>query len=123
MIINFYFVNLKKDKKSYIVITNKETNVNELLYNKLYNIPVTNSINYYEFFYIKKGMQILWDQNIWDELVKIYLSKLDLLYLIDQEYILNIYSNDMILFSLDEYETQIKQFIMNYYDKLKLNNS
>jgi|LauGreDrversion4_2_1035121.scaffolds.fasta_scaffold02290_1 hypothetical protein len=123
MIINFYFVNLKKDKKSYIVITNKETNVNELLYNKLYNIPVTNSINYYEFFYIKKGMQILWDQNIWDELVKIYLSKLDLLYLIDQEYILNIYSNEMILFSLDEYETQIKQFIMNYYDKLKLNNS
>ena len=50
MIINFYFVNLKKDKKSYIFITNKETNVNELLYNKLYNIPVTNSINYYEFF-------------------------------------------------------------------------
>lgn len=124
MYINFYFVDIKKEKKTYIIIYKSDkqhisfNNINTLIYNKLNNLQLTNtdSINYHELFYIKQGISIIYNNEIWNKLVSIYLKKTELIYLIDEKYIKNIYSSEMILFLIDDYQNDIKQFLINYYN-------
>lgn len=138
MYINFYFVDIKKEKKSYIIIYKSDEKIisfykiNTIIYNKLNNIAITNvdtsdnnSINYHELFYIKQGISIIYNNNIWNDLISIYLKKTELIYLIDENYIKNIYSHDIILFLIDDYKHDIKQFLINYYNnhyKIPLDN-
>lgn len=134
MYINFYFVDIKKEKKAYIIIykSNKQNisfnSINTLIYNKLNNLQLTNtdnsnSINYHELFYIKQGLSITYSDEIWNNLISIYLKKTELIYLIDENYINNIYSSKLILFLTDEYQNDIKQFLINYYNSTLLFNS
>lgn len=129
MFLHFYFINIKKEKKNYLMVyktdikTINVKDINNLLYNKLNNKPsiissvenTTNNINYYELFYIKQGLSIIYNKEIWNKLIQIYLNKIELQYLIDDKYIKNIYSSDIILYLIDNYQEDIKQFLIKYY--------
>lgn len=131
-------MDIKKEKKSYIIIYKSDEKIisfykiNTIIYNKLNNIAITNvdtsddnSINYHELFYIKQGISITYNNNIWNDLISIYLKKTELIYLIDENYIKNIYSHDIVLFLIDDYKHDIKQFLINYYNnhyKIPLDN-
>jgi hypothetical protein len=132
MFLHFYFVNIKKEKKNYIMVyrSSEESitfkDINNLLYHQLNNIScitstlespldLNNSINYHELFYIKQGLNIPYTKPIWNDLIKIYLNNIELQYLIDDNYIKNLYSYNIVLFLMDDYQKDIKQFLINYY--------
>jgi hypothetical protein len=134
MFLHFYFVNIKKEKKNYIMVYKSDEesitfkDINNLLYHQLNNLScitstlessldLNNSINYHELFYIKQGLSIPYTKSIWNELIKIYLNKIELQYLIDDKYIINLYSYNIVLFLMDDYQKDIKQFLINYYGK------
>lgn len=126
MFLHFYFVNIKKEKKSYILLYKTENNIisfndiNSILYDKLNNSQNSNNINYHELFYIKQGISIPFTNEVWNQLIKIYLKKIELLYLIDDKYIKTIYSYNTILYLIDNYKNEIKQFLIDYYTKTTL---
>jgi hypothetical protein len=134
MFLHFYFVNIKKEKKNYIMVYKSDEesitfkDINNLLYHQLNNLScitstlessldLNNSINYHELFYIKQGLSIPYTKSIWNDLIKIYLNKMELQYLIDDKYIINLYSYNIVLFLMDDYQKDIKQFLINYYGK------
>ena len=119
-----YFINIKKEKKDYILIY--KTEVDKVLHNdiniKLYKelnpeIEYNNTINFYELFYIKPGIKLEYNKIIWNDLIKIYISNLSLNNLINKKFINKIYSQNILLFDLEMYNQQIKEFFINYYNK------
>ena len=119
-----YFINIKKEKKDYILIY--KTEVDKVLHNdiniKLYKelnpeIEYNNTINFYELFYIKPGIKLEYNKIIWNDLIKIYISNLSLNNLIDVQFINKIYSQNILLFDLEMYNQRIKEFFINYYNK------
>jgi len=135
MFLHFYFVNIKKEKKNYLMIYKSDDtiinfkDINNLLYNELNNISClpsiissssnnTDNINYHELFYIKQGLSISYNKDIWNELIQIYLNKIELQYLIDDKYIKNLYSYNILLYLMDDYQKDIKQFLIKYHGDL-----
>ncbi len=120
MLLHFYYVNFKKEKKDYIIIYKcKESEVsfndiNTILY-KTINNEINENINFYELFYIKEGIKIEFNNNIWNDIINIYLNKINIQMIIDNKYIENIYNTDLLLFLIDEYNDQLKQFLLTYY--------
>lgn len=135
MFLHFYFVNIKKEKKNYLMIYKSDDtiikfkDINNILYNELNNISClpsiissssnnTDNINYHELFYIKQGLSIPYNKDIWNELIQINLNKIELQYLIDDKYIKNLYSYDILLYLMDDYQKDMKQFLIKYYGDL-----
>lgn len=127
MFLHFFYVTYKKGKENYIAVIKSTDeciefkNLNNLLYNKLHllnsEIETSNSINinYYEYFYIKKGLIIENQKYLWDSLMKIYLKNLDIKTLLDQEYINKLYNQKILLFDFDIYKNQIIDFLIEHY--------
>jgi hypothetical protein len=128
MFLHFYYANIKKEKINYIFVFKHEdkvvkfNNINKLLYNKLNSLTVNdkfdndNSINFYELFYFKEGVKITYEKTIWDDLIKIYLSKVDILSLIDEKYVKELCLSGSLLFPIIDYEKNIKNFLIKYYE-------
>lgn len=132
--LHFFYVDYKKTNKNYIAIIkskNKDqfpfNDLNNILYNYLhllnYNYEYdldenkqVNNINYFEYFYIKKGLIINYEKYIWNKLIKIYLEELDIKYLIDGQFVSNIYSKNIILFDYNQYSNKINKFLIDHYD-------
>lgn len=127
MFLHFFYVTYKKGKENYIAVIKSTDesiefkNLNNLLYNKLHllNSEIDNldsiNINYYEYFYIKKGLIIENQKYLWDSLMKIYLKNLDIKILLDQEYINKLYNQKILLFDFDIYKNQIIDFLIEHY--------
>lgn len=127
MFLHFFYVTYKKGKENYIAVIKSTDesiefkNLNNLLYNKLHllNSEIDNldsiNINYYEYFYIKKGLIIENQKYLWDSLMKIYLKNLDIKTLLDQEYINKLYNQKILLFDFDIYKNQIIDFLIEHY--------
>lgn len=127
MFLHFFYVTYKKGKQNYIAVIKSRdnsiefNNLNNLLYNKLHllNLEIDNlestNINYYEYFYIKKGLIIENQKYLWDNLMKIYLKNLDIKILLDQDYINKLYNQKIILFDFDIYKNQIIDFLIEHY--------
>lgn len=127
MFLHFFYVTYKKGKQNYIAIIKSKddsiefNNLNNLLYNKLHllNSEIenfeSNNINYYEYFYIKKGLVIENQKYLWDRLMKIYLKNLDIKILLDQVYINKLYNQKILLFDFDIYKNQIIDFLIEHY--------
>ena len=117
-----YFVNVKKEKKDYIIIYKTELDnilhneINTILYKQL-NPDSTNAstINFYELFYIKPGIKLEYNKKLWNDLIKIYITNIKFFNLIDEKYINTLYSENILLFNLEIYNDKIKQFFINYY--------
>lgn len=128
MYLHFYYANIKKEKINYIFIFKHEdkivkfNSINKLLYNKLNSLSLTdelitdNNINYYELFYFKEGIKIKYEKMVWNDLIKIYLNKIDILTLIDENYVKNLYLCDSLLFPIAQYENNIKEFLIKFYE-------
>lgn len=117
-----YFVNIKKEKKDYIIIykTNMDkvshNDINNTLYRQLNPDSIDiSTINFYELFYIKPGLKLEYNKIHWNNLIKIYINNIKLFNLIDENYINTLYSQNILLFNLETYNDKIKQFFINYY--------
>jgi hypothetical protein len=132
MFLQFFYISSKKEKKEYIMVIKKDNNdlsfeqINNILYNKLFmlstNINENITFNYFEYFYIKKGLCIEDNDINWSNLINIYLSKVNLIQLIDINYINQLYSNNIILYSLDDYKAQLINYLTKYYEIQYINN-
>jgi hypothetical protein len=131
MFLHFFYVTYKKGKQNYIAIIKSNensiefNNLNNLLYNNLHllnsdnninNLGELSNINYYEYFYIKKGLIIENQKTIWNNLLKIYLKNIDIKILIDQDYINNLYNQNLLLLDFDIYKNQIIDFLIEHYN-------
>lgn len=140
MFLHFFYVTYKKEKRNYIVILKSKNKkgiefqqINDILYNHLYLIS-SNSVNndnnnnnitfnYFEYFYIKKGLIIENQKYIWDKLIKIYLKKINIMNIIDEEYISNLYNSNILLYNCNLYNKEIINFITEHYsEKYKEDN-
>lgn len=143
MYLHFFYVTYKKEKKDYIVILKTTDNkqiefqeINDILYKNLYlisnnlnniNNKISNdnnlSFNYFEYFYIKKGLIIENQKYIWDRLIKIYLKKVNIMNLIDENFVSNLYNNTILLYKCNLYSKDLTNFIIEHYsDRYKEDN-
>lgn len=137
MYLQFCYISYKKEKKDYILVIKKEnedelefTKLNNIIYNKLciysdnnqINDDININFNYFEYFYIKKGSIIKYSTEFWSKLINIYIKKINILDLIDNNYIDNIYKTNLLLYNLEDYKIDIITFLTEYYDTKFLNN-
>jgi len=124
MFIHFLFVEHKEFKNIYIVTIKSEDEildtklVNESLYNNLYfnNNEINNNtnINYYSIFYIKKGFIIKNDIHIlWNQLLHLYMKNINLINLIDINYINKLKEKNILLFDTNIYKNDLTEIIIN----------
>lgn len=123
MYTHFIYIVLKKDKEKYLfAYKSKEedliiTELNKIIYKELYNLSgqdtVDENINYFEIFYLKKGLII--KEDIWKDIIKIYMQKLDIITLINEEYIKELYAKDIIYFNISDYNKELNKYICDYY--------
>jgi hypothetical protein len=125
MYIHFIYVENKEFKQNYITTIKTENeildikNVNELLYINLYlnNKPENfnnNNINFYSIFYIKKGLII--NNNIdivWNKLLILYLKNINLINLIDSNYINDLKDRNILLFNIEIYKNDLYPMIID----------
>jgi hypothetical protein len=121
MNIQFLYVQ-KKDNphviEEYLFIIHLQTNediiedLNKQIYMILYdnNIPSIN-INYFDKFYIKKGLSIPYDKSIWKEFIKFALNNLNLIQIIDSKIIEKIINTNILHFNYNTYANNINSII------------
>ncbi len=135
--LHFFYIDYKKSNTNYIAIIKSKDNeefsfvkLNNILYNYLhllnynyeYELEINeqeNNINYFEYFYIKKGIIINYEKYLWNKLIKIYLEDLDIKFLIDSQFVNNIYSKNIILYDYNKYSIKITNFLIDHYDETR----
>ena len=115
MYLHFFYIESKEYKINYISVIkhdnlNLDNNIiNKFIYRDIYlnnnddNINY-NNINYISLFYIKKGLVIENKQDLWNQLIKLYMKNIKLINLIDNNYIKKIQQSNILLFNIDIYK-------------------
>jgi hypothetical protein len=125
MFLHFFYVDYKKEKKNFICIIKSKTDnelnfqdINNILYENLNNDAKPKSnFNCFEYFYIKRGLIIENQKYIWDKLMKIYLKKINILNLIDNKYISNLYDKNILLLDYGIYKFNLIDFLIEHYSE------
>jgi|694.fasta_scaffold16666_4 hypothetical protein len=125
MYIHFFYIESKEYKINYISVIkhdnlNLDNNIiNKFIYRNIYlnnndddNINY-NNINYISLFYIKKGLVVENKQDLWNQLIKLYMENIKLINLIDNNYIKKIQQSNILLFNIDTYKDNLSNFIIN----------
>jgi len=125
MYIHFFYIESKEYKINYISVIkhdnlNLDNNIiNKFIYRNIYlnnndddNINY-NNINYISLFYIKKGLVVENKQDLWNQLIKLYMENIKLINLIDNNYIKKIQQSNILLFNIDTYKDKLSNFIIN----------
>lgn len=122
MFLHFYYVNCKKEKKDYIIIYKFKNEVisfnqiNSVLYSEFNNNTLEDkNINYYELFYIKEGLKIKYEKELWNNIINMYLNKLNIHMIIDEKYVEKLWNSNLLLFLIDKYDNSLKEFLISYY--------
>jgi hypothetical protein len=125
MYVHFFYIESKEYKINYIsVIKHDNFNldnsiINKFIYRNIYlnndddNNINYNNINYISLFYIKKGLVIENKQDLWNQLIKLYMENIKLINLIDNNYIKKIQQSNILLFNIDTYKENLSNFIIN----------
>jgi hypothetical protein len=125
MYVHFFYIESKEYKINYIsVIKHDNLNldnsiINKFIYRNIYlnndddNNINYNNINYISLFYIKKGLVIENKQDLWNQLIKLYMENIKLINLIDNNYIKKIQQSNILLFNIDTYKENLSNFIIN----------
>lgn len=117
-LIKCYYVEAKKLSKKYIIISKQEDiDKYELAYNIIYKD--NNEDNIYSLFYITNGINISYSLETWDKLLNEKLLQLDIANLLNEKNIIDILSNDYILFDYVN-ENNVKTTIVNILLKNKV---
>ena len=125
MYIHFFYIESKEYKINYISVIkhdnlNLDNNIiNKFIYRNIYlnnndddNINY-NNINYISLFYIKKGLVIENKQDLWNQLIKLYMENIKLINIIDNNYIKKLQQSNILLFNIDTYKDNLSNFIIN----------
>ena len=125
MYIHFFYIESKEYKINYISVIkhdnlNLDNNIiNKFIYRNIYlnnndddNINY-NNFNYISLFYIKKGLVIENKQDLWNQLIKLYMENIKLINLIDNNYIKKLQQSNILLFNIDTYKDNLSNFIIN----------
>lgn len=125
MYLHFFYIESKEYKINYISVIkhdnlNLDNNIiNKFIYRNIYlnnnddNNINYNNINYISLFYIKKGLVIENKQDLWNQLIKLYMKNIKLINLIDNNYIKKIQQSNILLFNIDTYKENLSNFIIN----------
>lgn len=110
----FVFIFKKKDCIDIQARTEESSNLNKIIYSILYNDRLNTSvdINYIKLFYIKKGMTIDFNKEIWNKLLNLNYRNLDILKLIDVDYLLSINSTSCLHFNYKKNQNEINDIII-----------
>ena len=97
--IQFIYVQKKDNLEEFIIIFKENIkDIYEAIYSILYNTISNTNINYIKLFYIKKGLVIEYNDNIWNKILKLYYKNLNIVKLIDSEYLISISNNNYLDF-------------------------
>jgi hypothetical protein len=113
---HFVYVQKKENLEEFIFVFKKKDDIidlNKKIYSILYNDNITNDcINYINLFYIKKGLLIKFNNDIWNKFLYLNYKNLDILKLIDSEYLSNIKDNNYLFFNYKKNKNEIDSIII-----------
>jgi len=104
MDIQFAYVQKKTTNEKFIIIYKDDKspiNIYKMCYESIYNKTYNEDINIYDLIYIKIGLKINYNKDIWIKLVKENMKTLNLIHLIDDMHLMIIYNSNYILFEYD----------------------
>lgn len=127
MFLHFLYVEHKELKETYITIIKFDKEiletvyVNKLLYKNLYLSEISDNnvidnnlnVNFYSLFYIKKGFVIENNNILWNKILKIYMKNINLIYLIDNNYLNKLKDSNILLFNIELYKNDLYDIIIN----------
>lgn len=104
MDIQFAYVQKKTTNENFVIIYKDDKspiNIYKMCYESIYNKTYNEDLNIYDLIYIKIGLKINYNKNIWIKLVKENMKTLNLIHLIDDMHLMTIYNSNYILFEYD----------------------
>jgi hypothetical protein len=104
MDIQFAYVQKKTTNEKFIIIYKDDKspiNIYKMCYESIYNKTYNEDLNIYDLIYIKIGLKINYNKDIWIKLVKENMKTLNLIHLIDDMHLMIIYNSNYILFEYD----------------------
>ena len=122
MKIQFIYVQKKVDKTDYLIAVktkNINENLNKQIYKLLYNDINNDNINYITHFYTKKGMNIPFNQELWEDLMKTMLNEQHISTLIGYQNIYSLYTSNIIQLDYLKNKEKINKILLTTF-KLKM---
>ncbi len=104
MDIQFAYVQKKTTNEKFVIIYKDDKsaiNIYKMCYESIYNKTYNEDLNIYDLIYIKIGLKINYNKDIWIKLVKENMKTLNLIHLIDDMHLMIIYNSNYILFEYD----------------------
>lgn len=115
MNIHFIYVQKKENLDEFIFIFRKKDDIEDLnkkIYTILYNTEPQDDINYIQLFYIKKGLVINFNNDIWNKIMYISYKNLDILKLIDKKHLSAIKYSSCLFFNYQKNKNEIDNIII-----------
>lgn len=115
MNIHFIYVQKKENLEEYIFVFRKKDileDLNEKIYSSLYNEKINDNTNYIKLFYIKKGLVINFNDDIWNKIIHLSYKNLNILKLIDTKYLSAIKYNSCLFFDYAKNKNEIDGIII-----------
>ena len=115
MNIHFYYIQKKENLEEYIfVFKNKDEiiDLNKRIYSSLYNENANYDINYIQLFYIKKGLVINFNNDIWNKITHLSYKNLNILKLIDTKNLSTIKYSSCLFFEYLKNKNEIDDIII-----------
>lgn len=115
MKIHFHYVQIKENLDEYIFIFKKKDefeDLNKKIYSILYDENANDDINYIKLFYIKKGLVINFNDDIWNKITYLSYKNLDIIKLIDKGRLSAIKYSSCLYFNYKENKNEIDDIII-----------
>jgi hypothetical protein len=115
MNIHFIYVQKKENLEEYIFVFRKKDyieDLNEKIYTSLYNEKINENTNYIKLFYIKKGLIIKFNDDIWNKITYLSYKNLNILKLIDTKYLSAIKYSSCLFFDYSKNKNEIDDVII-----------
>ena len=115
MNIHFIYIQKKENLDEYIFVFRKKDeleDLNEKIYSSLYNEKINDNTNYIKLFYIKKGLVIDFNDDIWNKIIHLSYKNLNILKLIDIKYLSSIKYSSCLFFDYLKNKNEIDDIII-----------
>lgn len=115
MNIHFIYIQKKENLDEYIFVFRKKDeleDLNEKIYSSLYNEKINDNTNYIKLFYIKKGLVINFNDDIWNKIIHLSYKNLNILKLIDIKYLSSIKYSSCLFFDYLKNKNEIDDIII-----------
>jgi hypothetical protein len=118
MNIHFIYVQKKENLEEFIFIFRKRDEkiesiyLNKKIYSILYNDDTNDDINYIKLFYIKKGLVINFNDDIWNKIIHLNYKNLGILKLIDRGCLSTVKHSSCLYFDYKQNKNEMDDIII-----------